>query len=182
VPWVLERYGLIWKHDDHCKEHHYSDPQRLDYHRQHSLPIMEELRDWGQRQLDTDETEANSGLGKAIGYFLRHFDALSAFCRWPGAPIDNNEMEAMLKLIIRGRKNSLFFKTLAGAAVSDVLTSLIATSEKAGINTFDYLIVLQRHAAAVKRQPEQWLPWHYAETLAALKSATEAPENCDQAS
>jgi hypothetical protein len=75
----------------------------------------------------------------------------------------------------------LFFKTLAGAAVSDVLTSLIATSEKAGINTFDYLIVLQRHAEAVKRQPEFWLPWNYAQTLAALAPTTEPSENCEEA-
>jgi hypothetical protein len=180
VPWVLERYAWIWEYDAHCKEHHYSEAQRLDYHRQHSLPVMEQLRDWGQRQLDTDETEANSGLGKAIGYFLRHFDALTAFCRWPGAPIDNNEMEATLKLIIRSRKNSLFFKTLAGAAVSDVLTSLIATCEKAAINTFEYLIVLQRHAKAIKRQPQLWLPWNYAQTLAALEPAQRS-ENCDEA-
>jgi hypothetical protein len=181
VPWVLERYALIWEYDDHCKAHHDDDQPRLDYHRQHSLPILEELRDWGERQLETGDTEANSGLGKAIGYFLRHFEALSAFCRWPGVPIDNNAMEATLKLIIRGRKNSLFFKTLAGAAISDVLTSLIATSEKAGINTFDYLIVLQRHAEAVKRQPELWLPWNYAQTLAALAPITEPSKNCEEA-
>jgi hypothetical protein len=181
VPWVLERYALIWEYDEHCKEHHYCAAQRLDYHRQQSLPILDELRDWGQRQLDTGDTEVNSGLGQAIGYFLRHFEALSAFCRWPGVPIDNNAMEATLKLIIRGRKNSLFFKTLAGAAVSDVLTSLIATSEKTGINTFDYLIVLQRHAEAVKRQPELWLPWNYAQTLATLAPAAEPSENCGEA-
>ena len=171
VPGVLERYALIWDHEDHCKDHHYSAQQRLDYHRQHSLPVMEELRQWGQLQLDTEETEANSGLGKAIAYFLRHFEGLTAFCRWPNVPLDNNEMEAILKLIIRGRKNSLFFKTLAGAAVADVLTSLIATCDKAGINTFEYLIVLQRHAAVVKHQPELWLPWNYLETLAAWEAS-----------
>lgn len=135
---------------------------------------MKELREWGQQQLNTGETEPNSGLGKAIAYLLRHFEALTAFCRWPGVPVDNNEMEATLKLIIRGRNNSLFFKSLAGAAVADVLTSLMATCDKAGINTFDYLIVLQRHAEAVKRQPEQWLPWNY-------QSALESLESCDKA-
>ena len=159
VPWVLERYAQIWVHDDHCRDQHYSAQQRLDYHQQHSLPIMQELREWGQQQLDTGETEPNRGCcERSIAYFLRHFPALTAFCRWPGVPVDNNEMEAILKLIIRGRNNSLFFKTLAGAAIADVLTSLIATCDKAGINTFDYLIVLQRHAESVKRQPEQWLP------------------------
>ncbi len=169
VAWVLEQYAQIWRNDDHSREHQYDDQQRLEYHRQHSLPVMEQLRDWGQQQLDTGNTEANSGLGKAIAYFLRHFDELTAFCHWPAVPLDNNAMEATLKLIIRGRKNSLFFKTLAGAAVSDVLTSLIATAEKADINTFEYLIVLQRYRETVKRQPQAWLPWNYCQTLADLE-------------
>jgi hypothetical protein len=42
---------------------------------------------------------------------------------------------------------------------------LIATCEKIGINTFDYLLVLQRHAEDVKRHPSQWLPWNYLSTL-----------------
>jgi len=36
---------------------------------------------------------------------------------------------------------------------------LIATCEHIGINTFDYLVALQRHAEAVKQCPSQWLPW-----------------------
>ena len=171
VPWVLERYGLIWHHDSYCQEHSFSAQQRLDYHRQHSLPIMEQLRDWGQAQLDREDNEAHNGLSQAIRYFLKHYDALSAFCRWPDAQIDNNEMERTLKLIIRGRKNALFFKTLAGAAIADVLTSLIATCENIGINTFDYLVVLQRHSETVKQRPSQWLPWNYLATLEAWDKA-----------
>ena len=73
--------------------------------------------------------------------------------------------------MIRGRKNALFFKTLAGAAVGDVLMSLIATAAAAEINVFDYLVVLQRHADAVKANPEQWLPWNYHNTLQVFEKA-----------
>jgi len=171
VPWVLERYGVIWDNERHCKTQGFSPPQRLEYHQAHSLPIMEELREWGQGELDHDRVEANSGLGKAIGYFLRHYKELSGFCRYTGAQLDNNEMETMLKLVIRGRKNAMFYKTLAGAAIADTIMSLIATCQRAGINTFDYLVVLQRHAQAVKRQPEQWLPWNYTTAVEAEKVA-----------
>lgn len=174
VPWVLERYGQIWDHDTHCRDHGLSVPERLAYHRQHSLPIMEELRDWGQRQLDSGDVEANSALGKAIGYYLRHYPGLTAFCQIKGAKLDNNELEATLKLIIRHRKNALFFKTLAGAAVADTLTSLIATCEKAGVNAFEYLVVLQRYAAEVKQHPERWLPWTYQATLAEVNTVQKA--------
>ncbi len=86
-------------------------------------------------------------------------------------PLDNNPIERALKLIICGRKNALFFKTPAGAAIADVITSVIATAHHARINVFEYLIALQRHAQTVKRQPEQWLPWNGETTLAAQKKA-----------
>jgi hypothetical protein len=85
--------------------------------------------------------------------------------------LDNNRLEQALKLVIRNRKNALFFKTLAGAAIADVLLSLIATAAQAGVNVFEYLIVLQRHGEAVKQNPEQWLPWNYQDTLQQLDIA-----------
>jgi transposase len=99
-----------------------------------------------------------------------HHEAIE-YCRFEGAPLDNNAMEQALKLVIRGRKNALFFKTPAGAAIADVITSVIATAHQAGINAFDYLIALQRHADAVKAQPERWLPWNYHTAVEAQKQA-----------
>lgn len=171
VTWVLRRYALIWEHERHCQAQAHTRAQRLRFHHEHSLPVMAQIRDWGQRQLDSATVEANSGLGQAIGYFDRHFKGLTAFCRIEGAPLDNNRMERALKLIIRGRKNALFFKTPAGAAIADVVTSVVATAYQAGINAFDYLVALQRHAEAVKRHPEQWLPWNYQATIEAQKKA-----------
>ena len=171
---MLEQYGKIWEHEAHCRAQELTAAERLAYHRAQSLPIMERLRDWGQAQLDSGAVEANSALGKAIGYYLRHYQGLMAFCRLEGAQLDNNELEATLKLIIRHRKNALFFKTLAGAAVADVLTSLIATCDKAGINAFDYLVVLQRYAAEIKQHPERWLPWNYTAAIEAQTAQKKA--------
>lgn len=171
VAWVLEQYALIWQHEDHCHGQQLTPAQRLAYHQTHSLPVMQTLRDWGQQQIDTGSVEANSGLGKAIAYFDRHYEGLAAFCRLEAAQIDNNRLEQALKLVIRNRKNALFFKTQAGAAIADVLLSLIATAAQANINVFDYLIVLQRHAKEVKQAPLQWLPWTYQNTLQALQIA-----------
>jgi hypothetical protein len=173
VTWVLERYALIWEHERHCQAQMFSPSQRQAYHHEHSLPVMAQIRAWGQRQLDSATVEANSGLGQAISYFDRHFEGLTAFCQTEGAPLDNNRMEQALKLIIRARKNALFFKTPTGAAIADVITSIVATAYQAGINAFDYLVALQRHAEAVKRQPEQWLPWNYQAAVEAEKKAAE---------
>lgn len=37
------------------------------------------------------------------------------------------------------------------------------TAELCGANPFDYLVVLQRYAAAVA--PARWMPWNYPEAL-----------------
>lgn len=161
VESVLNRYKVIWIHDDETKKQAMSDAERLAYHREHSLPVMAQIRQWGEDQLDQEHVEENSSLGKAIRYFVKHYDGLICFCTVKGAKIDNNEMEAQLKVIVRGRKNSSFFKTLAGAAVADVITSMIATCVRAQVNPFDYFNAVQRHQDQVKSNPEAWLPWNY---------------------
>jgi transposase len=171
VNWVLEKYRKIWENDKKCIGK--SQEERLAYHKEHSLPAMLEIKSWGEKQLQSSEVEENSSLGKAIKYFLKHFVGLSAFCNVEGAKIDNNEMESTLKLIIRGRKNSLFFKTQPGADIADVLTSLIATCQKQGVNPFDYLTELQKHSDKTTKNPENWLPWNYKDTLKNLKIENE---------
>jgi len=161
VEHVLNLYKGIWVNENKANAQSMNDAQRLVHHREHSLPIMAQIREWGEQQLAQAGFEEHSGLGKAIRYFLKHFDALTRFCTVEGAKIDNNPMEAQLKMIARGRKNSSFFKTLAGASVGDVITSVIATCVRAEVSPFDYLNAIQRHQDAVKANPHAWLPWNY---------------------
>jgi len=76
-----------------------------------------------------------------------------------------------LKKAILHRKNSLFYKTVNGAEVGDLFMSLIHTCELNGVNSFDYLTELLRHAEALKQNPSAWMPWSYRETLARWISA-----------
>jgi hypothetical protein len=99
---------------------------------------------------------------------LRHWMPLTLFLREPGAPVDNNIVERILKKAILHRRNSLFYKTLNGARVGDLFMSLIHTCELNGANPFDYLTELQRHAEELKRSPSEWMPWNYREALARL--------------
>ncbi|KGJ89813.1 IS66 family transposase [Thalassotalea sp. ND16A] len=165
VEHVITRYSEIWQRETHIEEQQLDDAARLNYHQTHSLPVMEEILHWGQALLRGDQelsaVEENSSLGKAIRYFIKHYDGLIKFCRIEGAALDNNLMEAQLKLVVRNRKNAQFHKTLAGASIGDVITSLIATSAAAGINAFDYFNVLQREHVKVAENPEHYLPWNY---------------------
>ena len=70
-----------------------------------------------------------------------------------------------LRKVFRRRKNSLFYKTENGAEVGDLFMSLIHTCELNGVNPFEYLIALQKHAQELAKSPAHWMPWTYRETL-----------------
>jgi hypothetical protein len=44
----------------------------------------------------------------------------------------------------------------------------IHTRELNGVNPFDYLTELQRHAEELQKNPSEWMPWNCRETLARL--------------
>lgn len=44
--------------------------------------------------------------------------------------------------------------------------SLIHTCELCGVNSFDYLTQLQRHARELAIEPACWMPWNYRDMLA----------------
>jgi hypothetical protein len=168
--YVLETLGMIYGNDVWVREQGLDAAARLRFHQQYSGPLMDQLHAWLREQLDGGKTEPNSGLGRAISYLLNHWQALTLFLREKGAPLDNNVCEHALKKAILNRKNALFYKTPNGAMVGDLFMSLIHTCELNVENSFRYLTELQRHAEEVKQTPRNWMPWNYAQTLAALPS------------
>ena len=163
---VIEALQQVFDHDDHARDKRMSPAARLVYHQAYSRPLMDELKRWLDTQCDDRLVEPNSSLGKAIAYMQGHWETLTRFLSVPGAPIDNNVVERALKLFIRQRKNSLFYKSEASAYIASVLTSLIATCLYASVNVLDYLVALQEHRAAVFADPSAWLPWTYQASLA----------------
>ena len=61
--------------------------------------------------------------------------------------------ERALKRAILHRKNALFFKTLNGAKVGDILMSIIYTCILCKVNPFEYLTVTERNASQVAENP-----------------------------
>ncbi|MCP4380376.1 MAG: IS66 family transposase, partial [Hyphomicrobiales bacterium] len=162
---VVDAIAEIYKHEAHCKEQQLTPAQRLTYHQVNSAPVMTELKTWMAQQIKDKRVEPNSRLGGAFDYLRGRWDSLTRFLEAPGAPLDNNAAERALKMILRYRKNSLFYKNEHGAYVGDVLTSLIETCRLAGINPLDYLSALMDNRSAVFADPSAWLPWNYRKTL-----------------
>ncbi len=80
----------MYANDADAREQKLSAEERLQFHQEHSGPVMEQLHGWLEAQFAERKTEPNSGLGKAITYLLRHWKGLTPFLREAGAPLDNN--------------------------------------------------------------------------------------------
>ena len=171
---VLEVLKEVYRNDALARERDLSPEARLQFHQAESGPIMEELQRWCHRQFEDRLVEPNSALGEAISYMLNHWEKLTLFLREPGAPLDNNICERILKRAILHRKNALFYKTLNGARVGDLFMSLIHTCQLNDVNPFEYLTELQRHAADLAARPANCMPWNYREMLKPADTTTDA--------
>jgi transposase len=135
--------------------------QRLTHHQRFSAPVMEELQHWIEAQFEQRRVEPNSALGKAFSYLQRHWQGLTQFLSQCHAPLDSNAVERALKRVVLHRKNALFFRTEHGAAVGDILMSVIETCRVNGIRAGDYLLQVLRNSRAVRDDPSGWMPWNY---------------------
>lgn len=153
VRHVLETVAKVYRNDAIAKERNLSDHDRLRFHQAEAAPLLDGLKRWFAEQFVARTIEPNSVLGDAIEYMTKHWDALTLFLRVPGAPLDNNVCERVLKKAILHRKTALFYKTLNGARVGDLFMSIIHTAELAKIDVFGYLVALQRHHERVAEDP-----------------------------
>jgi transposase len=172
---VIETLKAVFDHDEVAREQAMSAAARLAYHQAYSKPLMDDLKVWLDQQIDDRLVEPNSALGKAITYMRTYWEPLTRFLHIEKSPLDNNLVERALKLFIRQRKNSLFYKSEHSAHIASVLTSLILTCIYAGVNALAYFVALQEHRAEVFAEPEAWLPWTYQASLALEVSPSTPP-------
>ena len=168
--YVIERIGRVYANEKQACKEEMTPKQRLEHHQTFSQPLMEELKAYAQARMDDKKVEPNSTLGGAFKYLINHWKELTQFVRVLGAPLDNNEVERLLKTFVRHRNNSLFYKNENGAQVGDVLMSLIQTAISSKVNPFDYLTALGRHSKHVAKNPLLWLPWNYHLMLKSVDS------------
>ena len=87
---VLETLREVFHFDSLARDGGLTPERRLQFHQEHSRPLMEGLLGWCHSQFDEHRTEPNSGLGKAIQYLLNHWQKLTLFLREAGVPLENN--------------------------------------------------------------------------------------------
>ena len=171
---VLQELAKVFHNDRKTRDLGLSRRGRKAYHRKHSGPVLKGLRRWIRNRLDGRTIEPNSDMARALNYILRHWSRLTLFLRQPDAPLTNNACERLLKLAIRYRKNSYFYRNGRGAEVGDLYMALTYTAMLNDKSPVHYLTALLEHPGDVANDPTAWLPWTYEATLARAEAAAGA--------
>jgi transposase len=61
--YVPESLGSVYDNDEQAHEQKLSPEDRLRFHQEHGSPVMKQLHDWLEAQINERKTEPNSGLG-----------------------------------------------------------------------------------------------------------------------
>jgi transposase len=110
---------------------------RLARRKEHSQPIIDELRAW------LDEKRAcvppKTPLGQGLGYLHRQWPRLILFLSDGNVELTNNRVERELRKLVLGRRNWLFtWEDLGGKRTASVLT-IVGTCVAHGVNPRAYL-------------------------------------------
>jgi hypothetical protein len=103
-----------------------------------SVPIMDALRTW----LDGPATQRvlpKSRLGEAVRYLKNQWDALSVFLSDGRVPIDNNDVEQLMKQVATGRKNWLFIGSMEAGYRASILLTIVSTAHRHHLDVWQYI-------------------------------------------
>ncbi len=125
---VLGLIGQLFEIESRCQS--LEPAERCRRRQQESSRVLESLRSY----IDSDACASllpKSGLGQAIGYLRNHWEALSVFLGNGLLPIDNNEVEQLMRQVALGRKNWLFIGSVeAGWRAANLMTIVSTAARK----------------------------------------------------
>jgi transposase len=102
----------------------------------HSRPVYEEL--FGLLEQWAPHVPAKTPLGKAIAYARNRYVPLGRFLEDGRLPMDNGEVERLIKLIVLGRKNWLFLGSDAAGHRAASVYSLVLSCYRLGMDPWAY--------------------------------------------
>lgn len=125
----------------------------------HSVPVLEQLRDWLEKT--QQQVPPKTAIGKAANYTLEYWAELSRYTQDGHWPIDNNLTENAIRPFVIGRRAWLFSNSQSGATVSAKLYSLIETAKANGCEPYQYLCWLfNKLPDTAPDDIEQLTPWN----------------------
>jgi transposase len=132
---VIGAFKGLYQVEDDARE--LAPDDRLALRHQRSSPIYEDIVDWC-RHYERD-VAPRSPLGRAIGYLLRHQEALRRFEQSGVIPIDNIAAEHAFVPVALTRKNFLFFGSDNGGDRAAIIYTLLRCCRLVEVDPVAYL-------------------------------------------
>jgi hypothetical protein len=154
-------YKQVFDNDDGAKALGLSPVDRMLYHREHSKPLMQQLKKMCEEKITSKRVEPSSRLWEPLTFVINQWDRLTRFCDVPGVPLDTNLVEQALIMPVRYLASSFNYHTEDGAAVGDHAMSLIATARANDVEPVAWLTECLRCHEDLAKRPAHYLPWVY---------------------
>jgi len=158
--WFIGQIRLLYKIEDEARE--LPSAERFALRRQNAPNIWESLK---TRAIELQpKFLPQSTMGKAIGYFLNEYDALTGYLRDGRYEIDNNLIENAIRPTAVGKKRWLFIGHPDAGWRGAVIYSVIGSCRRRGINPEEYLTDVLKRLPTQKINridellPEYWKP------------------------
>jgi transposase len=133
---VLAKFQQLYDIEDRVRALTPSERKRL--RQSESAVVWASLREW----LDGEAASRvlpKSNFGKALNYIDNHWEQLQVYLADVRLPIDNNEVEQLMKQVAIGRKNWLFIGSVpAGERAADFLT-LVSSAVRNDLDVWAYI-------------------------------------------
>ncbi len=140
---VLKLIRRIYRYERIIKNK--PDELKLKVRKKLSSKAIDQILEITEKALTEHIVLPKSNFGKAITYLHNLGDAVYTFTRDIRLSPDNGESERSLRPLTIGRKNWMFAGSKKGGQATGILTSIVQTCRKAGINPREYVVdVLRR--------------------------------------
>ena len=134
-----------------------SDQERGELRDKESRRILDRLEEYLEGPV-AKSVLPSSKLGGAFNYIRNHWEALNVFVNDGALPIDNNQVERLMKRIAVGRKNWLFIGSLRAGVRNASLMSLVASALRQDLDVAMYLESVITHMLRGTAKTDELLP------------------------
>ena len=159
---VLAKFQQLYDIEDRARAA--SVEERLALRQSESVAVWRTLGEWMESKSAADVLP-KSKLGEALGYLRNHWEPLQTYLRDGRVPMDNNDVEQLMKQVAIGRKNWLFIGSVAaGERAADFLT-LVSSAVRNDLDVWAYLKDVLDHLLAgdtgyAALRPDVWRQAH----------------------
>jgi len=159
---VLAKFQQLYDIEDRAKA--MSPEDRLSLRQSEAVEVWGSLDQWLKSEA-AGRVLPKSKLGQAQGYLRNHWEPLQTYLSDGRVPIDNNEVEQLMKQVALGRKNWMFVGSVAaGERAADFFT-LVSSAVRNDLDVWAYLKdVLDRLLAGetdyAALRPDSWRQQH----------------------